>query len=348
MGYRAKGIFFVFLFVFSGCVSLPEEGEEALSQVSSSPTPRPSIAPTPTPTRAPTPTPTRVPASSPTPTPTPMSGCNFPVFGSGVQAGVTNYRYSGTTTAPYGFIEYLPAGYSNNCKWPVIVMLHGLGEQGDGRNGNLQRVAVHGPNRLINQGRHFPAIVITPQSPGWWNSGTLDQMMSYILSNYSADPDRIYLTGLSMGGGGTWDYARAYPTRLAAIIPICGASGTDNSLSERRALDRVAMWVFHSINDGTVGSGNSDGFLNNWAVNYSALNQVRAGYNNTLDMTAHLNSSSRLWEWASGRTQLGPSGQSYSLDVHYTLYKDSSHDSWTRSYDDNQVWVWLLSKRRKP
>lgn len=275
--------------------------------------------------------------------------CNLPAFDSNVKPGVTSYRYSGTTSAPYGFIEVLPAGYattSEGCKWPVIIMLHGLGEQGDGRSGNLERVAVHGPNKRITQGRHFPAIVITPQSPGWWDAAKLDRMVDYIYANYKADPNRLYVTGLSMGGGGTWDYARAYPRRVAAILPICGASSTNNSEGERQALNEIPTWAFHAIGDGTVTAWNTDGFLNNWAKLYGAKNGARDGYQAGQDMTGYLNRNTQLWEWVRGRTPLSAAGQAVELDMHYTMYPDSSHDSWTRTYADDNVWKWLFSQKR--
>lgn len=275
--------------------------------------------------------------------------CALPAFDANVKAGVTTYRYSGTTSAPYGFIEVLPAGYSatpEGCKWPVVLMLHGSGESGNGASGNLERVAVHGPNKRITQGRHFPAIVITPQSPGSWSASTLDSLVGYIYANYKADPNRLYVTGLSMGGGGTWNYARAYPRRVAAIMPICGAAGTNNSEGERQALNDFPIWAFHSIGDPTVGSGNTDGFLNNWAKLFGAKNNARDGYQAGRDMTGHLNRNTQLWEWGNGRTNLNGSGQAYELDVHYTMYPDSSHDSWTRTYADDNVWKWLFSKKR--
>lgn len=293
--------------------------------------------------------PAPVPSASPTPSSSPSASC-VPEFRSGLAAGKTTYRYNGQTSAPYGFIEYLPNGYNaanTTCLWPVVLMLHGAGETGDGKQGNLEKVAVHGPNRRITDGQHFPAIIITPQSPGWWNSGTLDRLVDYIYSNYRADPDRLYITGLSMGGGGTWDYARAYPNKVAAIMPVCGASSTNNSENERQALNRIGnIWAFHSIGDGRVTSWNTDGFMNNWAKLHSAQNTARALYQEGKEMTGHFNRSTMRWEWNTGRTVKGASGQSYELNVHYTMYPDNSHNSWTRSYGDNSVWTWLFSQRR--
>lgn len=340
-GYRSKlGLFFVLpFFLLSGCLSLPAEDPgtaDALKQANGTASPVPTVAP-----GVPTPTPTR----APTPTPVVSSGSCSPAYADNMPANTLTYRFSGTTTAPYGFAEYLPSGYASlaaGCKWPVILMLHGLGETGDGRDGNLQKVIVHGPQK----GTGKPAIIIVPQSPGWWDSGTINRMVDYIFSTYNADPGRLYVTGLSMGGGGTWDYARAYPSRVAAIMPICGASNTNGTAAERQALDTLPIWAFHAVNDGTVPSGNTNGFFNNWAVLYGALNQVPTGYNRTSDQTGHLNKTSKMWEWSNGRTTLGPSGQSYELDKHYTLYPDGSHDSWSRSYADPAIYRWLFSKKR--
>ena len=84
---------------------------------------------------------------------------------------------------------------------------------------------MHGPPKLIEQGKDFPFIVVSPQCPEeqWWEpGGDVMALIDEIAEKYSVDPNRIYLTGLSMGGFGTWTIAGNYPERFAAIVPICG------------------------------------------------------------------------------------------------------------------------------
>jgi predicted peptidase len=124
--------------------------------------------------------------------------------------------------SPYGYAEYLPSDYveGSSKKFPILIYLHGLGETGNGTT-DLGKVLNNGPPKMVGQGWSFPAIVISPQSAGWWDSSYIDRFVDYLYRTYpAADISRLYITGLSMGGGGTWDYAAAYPDRVAAIIPI--------------------------------------------------------------------------------------------------------------------------------
>ena len=127
-----------------------------------------------------------------------------------------------TVKAKIKYLLYLPAGYESDAKkqWPLILFLHGAGESGD----NLQKVKLHGPPKLIeNKSREFPCIVVSPQSSGrGWNADILASLLDDLAANYRVDKSRVYLTGLSMGGYGTWTLAAAQPERFAAIVPICG------------------------------------------------------------------------------------------------------------------------------
>ncbi len=102
------------------------------------------------------------------------------------------------------YLLYLPADYEKQDKWPLMLFLHGAGERGS----NLDLVKTHGPPKLIEQGKEFPFIVVSPQCAlgHWWPSQTfeLNTLIDQIASQYKVDLDRIYVTGLSMGGFGTW------------------------------------------------------------------------------------------------------------------------------------------------
>jgi predicted peptidase len=88
----------------------------------------------------------------------------------------------------------------------------------------LDLVKKHGPPKLAHQGKKLPFIVVSPQCPAneWWSVEVLDALLNEVVSGYKVDEDRIAVTGLSMGGYGTWNLAIAFPDRFAAIAPICG------------------------------------------------------------------------------------------------------------------------------
>jgi predicted peptidase len=127
-----------------------------------------------------------------------------------------------------------------------LFFLHGAGERGD----DLDLVKVHGPPKLIEAGQSFPFIIVSPQVPTdeWWSPDIVKWITSYIIENYSVDTSRVYLTGLSMGGYGTWATAIKYPDIYAAIAPICG--GGDPTKAE--SLKDIPIWVFHGDADPIV------------------------------------------------------------------------------------------------
>ncbi|MEI8367488.1 MAG: PHB depolymerase family esterase [Planctomycetia bacterium] len=152
-----------------------------------------------------------------------------------------------TVTARLKYLLALPAGYeSGTDRWPLLVFLHGAGESGD----DLGKVKAHGPPKLIAAGdRAFPCIVVSPQSPGrGWNPDVLAALVDEICRDYRVDEDRIWLTGLSMGGFGTWALAAAKPDRFAAIVPICGGGNP----SQADKLLGIPTWVFHGAKDFVV------------------------------------------------------------------------------------------------
>lgn len=160
-----------------------------------------------------------------------------------------------TDNPPYGFYEYLPQDFqpSSNKKYPLVLFYHGIGEQGNGNN-QLSKLLVNGPPRMIENGTHFPAIVISPQSPnGWFNGDSFLSLYNYLTQHYPIDLDRIYITGLSVGGG-TWKSIEAHPDKIAAIVPICGASVVADPSSFLRS---KPIWAHHNFADSTVGKGNT-------------------------------------------------------------------------------------------
>jgi pimeloyl-ACP methyl ester carboxylesterase len=131
-------------------------------------------------------------------------------------------------------------------KLPLLLFLHGSGERGE----DLDQVRTHGPPKLIADGKKFPFIVCSPQCPAgeWWSAQQLDRLLDEVIAEYPVDRDRIYLTGLSMGGYGVWELAAEYPQRFAAIVPICGAG----SPQDAARLKDIPTWIFHGQRDPVV------------------------------------------------------------------------------------------------
>lgn len=149
------------------------------------------------------------------------------------------------------YLINLPAGYEGKSGevWPLLVFLHGSGERGD----NLDLVKVHGPLKHEEQIKDFNFIVLAPQCPANedFDSETLFSLIEQIVESYKVDKDRIYLTGLSMGGAATWDLAMLFPEYFAAIAPVCGYVNR-NYPFKAEALKNMPIWVFHGANDDIV------------------------------------------------------------------------------------------------
>jgi predicted peptidase len=164
-----------------------------------------------------------------------------------------------------GFYKSLPARYdSTTKKYPLLVFIHGVGELGNGGS-DLSKVLYNGVPKLLTN-RTFPPqftvnnesfsfVVLTPQFKQWPKPSDINELINYAVSNYRIDESRIYVAGLSMGGGATWDYAIAYPNRAAAIVPICGASWPTQQQCGNIAAAGLPVWAFHNADDGTVGAG---------------------------------------------------------------------------------------------
>ena len=151
-----------------------------------------------------------------------------------------------TVPAALDYLLFRPAGYEQSQKkWPLMLFLHGAGESGR----DLAKVKTHGPPKLVETKPDFPFILVSPQSPGrGWNPDVLNALLDDLVRTYRVDPDRVYLTGLSMGGFGTWELAAAHPEKFAAIAPICGGGNPQNA----KKLARLPIWVFHGAKDPVV------------------------------------------------------------------------------------------------
>jgi len=214
------------------------------------------------------------------------------------QAGQQAKTFEKQVTVRLNYLLFLPESYSNDSdkKWPLMLFLHGAGERGS----DVNKVKVHGPPKIVEKRKDFPFIVVSPQCPAdsWWRPFELIALLDEIQKDYRVDPDRVYLTGLSMGGFGTWDLATQYPQRFAAIAPICG--GGIPALARR--IKDVPVWVFHGAADRVVPVARSDEMV-------EALKKAGA-------------------------------------DVKYTRYEGVDHDSWTKTYANEELYEWMLSHKR--
>jgi len=153
------------------------------------------------------------------------------------------------------YYEYLPADYNNNTDdYPVMFFFHGLGERGN-NEGDLTKVAKNGPPKHVKNGTDFPFILISPQlktNLGNWPPNYMDEVVEHIFaSDLRIDMNRVYVTGLSLGGGGAWFYAQRFPEKITAVAPVCGSRNKTSEACDI-AVENIPVWAFHGDNDGTV------------------------------------------------------------------------------------------------
>jgi predicted peptidase len=146
----------------------------------------------------------------------------------------------------FNYLLYLPKDYGKGGKEsPLLLFLHGAGETGS----DIEKIKVHGPPKLLAAGKDLPFIVVSPQAPKrGWVPQALNALLDDIIATYKVDKDRVYLTGLSMGGAGTWSLAASRPDRFAAIVPICGPCKT----ADAEKVKDLPIRIFHGAKDTTV------------------------------------------------------------------------------------------------
>lgn len=202
-----------------------------------------------------------------------------------------------TKEVGYKFLLFNPKEYGKEeKKWPLLIFLHGSGERGS----EIDLVKIHGPLKF--EGRDtLPCVVAAPLAPleTRWSVDGLDAMLDEILEKFPIDPDRVYVTGLSMGGEGTWNFAYEHADRIAAIAPVCGR--TDPSRAHR--LKNVPVWAFHGAKDPIVPAYWSEEMIKNLKA---------AGGDATL-----------------------------------TVYPETGHDAWTETYNNAELYAWLLKQRKR-
>lgn len=170
-----------------------------------------------------------------------------------------------------GYFKALPARYdSTTKKYPLLIFIHGQSALGNGSADDLKKVS-GGPHGLLKKkqfppsftvgGKTFSFIVISPQFKTWPSAEDVDAVVKYFSSKLRIDPTRIYVTGLSMGGGATWDYAGKYASKVAAIAPVCGASSPNDQKAKLMAEKKLPVWAFHNQYDNKVSVDNTTGYV---------------------------------------------------------------------------------------
>lgn len=160
-----------------------------------------------------------------------------------------HFSASYVKTVNTDYLLYLPEGYDSSRVYPLMVFLHGSGERGD----NPNQIRVHGFPKAIVQGTRFDFILVAPQCKTGtdWQSENLYHLIKGVISTYPIDSNRVYLTGMSMGGTGTWDLAFDYPDLFAAIAPVCGRINR-NHPRKTESLKNMPVWAFHGELDDVV------------------------------------------------------------------------------------------------
>lgn len=145
---------------------------------------------------------------------------------------------------------YYPENYESESQkeFPILLFLHGGGDSGD----SLASIKRSGPPKMIVDGKQFPFLILAPQNPNpkkWWNTRAVNQLLDSIVENNRIDEKRIYLTGLSRGGGAAWEMAVQYPEKFAAMAVVCGMT----PLPYAAWIDKnMPIWVFHGEDDESI------------------------------------------------------------------------------------------------
>jgi len=179
---------------------------------------------------------------------------------------------------------------------PLIVFLHGSGEKGS----DIEKVKVHGPFKYIKTHK-LDAYILAPQCPenDYWDEEVLYRLIQKIQNENNIDANRIYLTGLSMGGWGAWNLAFAKPDLFAALVPICGFVDRVPMI-ENCKIKNIPIRIFHGLLDDVVD------------VSYA--------------------------------TTIYKKLKTCNPDVKLTIFDDANHDSWTRVYDNPEIYDWMLKQ----
>jgi predicted esterase len=229
----------------------------------------------------------------------------------GLAAATFTARPIGTTASTRGYWEYLPKGYGNGIPSPLLVFMHGHGENGSGDATALNLVLLHGPPKLIKANqwpgtRPFVVLSFQESSPDCPSAATVHDFLTFALGKYEVDPKRVYLTGLSCGALGSSAYFAQYGGgQVAAAALIAGRSSPIWNAKMCGFLTQTALWAFH---------GDADA-----SVNISDDNMTMPKFI--------------------------ACPKPPKTDAQYTVYPGVGHDAWTQTYDlsaGHDIYTWML------
>lgn len=195
-----------------------------------------------------------------------------------------------------GYALHIPENIKE--KKPLLIFLHGSGEKGT----DIEKVKIHGPFKYLKDHK-LDAYVLAPQCPEneEWDAEVLYRLILKIQKENNIDSDRIYVTGLSLGGWGTWNLAFAHPDMFAAIVPISGFVDLIQ-LEQTCKIAKIPTRIFHGLMDDVV---NID-----YAITiYKELKKCNS-------------------------------------NVELTIFDDAGHDSWSRVYDNQEIYDWMFKQIR--
>ncbi|MFS4469315.1 dienelactone hydrolase family protein [Maribacter sp. 2210JD10-5] len=145
---------------------------------------------------------------------------------------------------------YFPKEYSseNTKEYGILLFLHGGGEAGS----ELNTLKSSGPPKMIADGHEFPFLILAPQNPNskkWWNTRAVKQLLDSVIADNRVDKERVYITGLSRGGGAAWEMAVQYPDTFAAMAVVCGMTPLPYASWINK---EMPIWVFHGEQDESI------------------------------------------------------------------------------------------------
>ena len=163
--------------------------------------------------------------------------------------------------ADYNYLLYLPKDYAKQTKnYPLVIYLHGGSHKGD----DLNKLKGYGLPFLVDQGNDFDFIIVSPQCPDnkyWSSEDWFEPLYTKILTEYRVDTNKVYLTGISMGGYGTYIVAMDYPDKFAAIVPLCGGCN-DSDTTRICNLKDIPIWAFHGTADDKIPISETERIVN--------------------------------------------------------------------------------------